>query len=70
MEELAHRVYGRLFVNRDQKQDKSAAPGVWDIIWEQIPTAAEREAETMVREQTKTGVKPPGPRIKPSRPKH
>lgn len=70
MEELAHRVYGRLFVNRDQKQDKSAAPGVWDIMWEQIPSAAEREMEMRMQEQRKIEAKPPGPKIKPSRPKY
>jgi hypothetical protein len=29
--------WGRYYVNRKQKREKSAATGVWDTIWNQIP---------------------------------
>lgn len=34
---MVKRMYGRLYVNRSQVKDKSAAPGIWDTMWEQIP---------------------------------
>lgn len=69
-EGVARRVYGSFYVNRAQAKDKSAVPGVWDKMWNQIPMQGEREAKRMAMlEQKKTQAKPPGPRVLPSRPK-
>lgn len=34
---MAQRYFGRYYVARDQVKDRSAAPGVFDKLWKQIP---------------------------------
>lgn len=42
---LMKRMYSRLYVNRQQAQDQSSAPGILDILWEQIPLSEEKSGE-------------------------
>ncbi|KAK4635149.1 hypothetical protein CLAFUW4_00413 [Fulvia fulva] len=35
--QLIRRLLGRYYVQRDQKKDRSSAPGLWEKMWEQIP---------------------------------
>ncbi|QIW97610.1 hypothetical protein AMS68_003128 [Peltaster fructicola] len=52
---LMKRMYSRLWVDREQAQDRSSAPGVLDIIWEQIPFA-ETETRKEIQPVAKTSV--------------
>jgi hypothetical protein len=37
--------WGRYYINRKQKREKSAATGIWDTVWNQIPeTDQQRQA--------------------------
>jgi hypothetical protein len=38
--------FGRYYVNRTQTREKSAATGIWDTIWNQIP-ATDKEQQVM-----------------------
>ncbi|KAF7196493.1 hypothetical protein HII31_02221, partial [Pseudocercospora fuligena] len=40
---LAHRNWGRFYVNRAQRRDRSAVPGVWEGMWKQIPLKGSKE---------------------------
>ncbi|KXT02740.1 hypothetical protein AC578_5433 [Pseudocercospora eumusae] len=40
---LAHRNWGRFYVNRAQRRDRSAVPGVWEGMWNQIPLKGSKE---------------------------
>ena len=68
-EGMARRVLGRFYVNRVQAKDRSAVPGVWDKMWEQIPMEGTRKERRVVLEQRRAEAKPPGPRILPPKPK-
>ena len=72
IEGMARRVLGRFYVNRTQGKDRSAVPGVWDRMWEQIPmegTGTRKERAVMVEERRRAEAKAPGPRVLPARPK-
>lgn len=43
--EFIRKAFGLFIVNRKQDRDKSAVPGVWDGIWEQIPYEGEASIE-------------------------
>ncbi|KAF2212270.1 hypothetical protein CERZMDRAFT_97547 [Cercospora zeae-maydis SCOH1-5] len=39
----------RFYVSRDQKKDRSAVPGVWDGMWQQIPYAGQDNGHVRVK---------------------
>ena len=41
---LVRGYHGKYYVRRSLVRDKSAAPGVWDEMWQQIPEAGQKEA--------------------------
>lgn len=70
LEGISRRVYGRFYVNTSQKTDKSAVPGVWDKMWNQIPMEGkrlERVERQKILEQKRSETKAPAPRILPGR---
>ncbi|EME88243.1 uncharacterized protein MYCFIDRAFT_205954 [Pseudocercospora fijiensis CIRAD86] len=50
---LAHRNWGRFYVNRAQRNDRSAVPGVWEGMWGQIPLKGSKEDILMAQAESK-----------------
>lgn len=63
---LLRRFRGVYYVLRDQKKDRSAAPGVWDKMWEQIPTTEKHTQRT--DRKPSAGQGRTGTELKPLRP--
>lgn len=69
VEGALRRAISRYYVSRTRGKDKSAVPGVWDRMWEQIPMEGEKAERQLLLEQKKAHARPPGPRILPPKPK-
>lgn len=69
VESVPRGIYGRFYVS-SQIVDNSAAPGVWDKIWQQIPMEGTRPPRKVGGEQKMKESRPPTARIAPTaRPK-